>query len=209
MSFHLGATTAALRIAIKGMHCASCVGGVEKAVGAVPSVASVSVNLATEQANVSFVGPADLEAVIAAINRVGYAAVLSTAQFSISKLDCEDCVNRVEEAFQSVEGVVEANVQSRDRGLAQCALSGEATDAGDDRQDGDRGGLSNAGNQTRQSRARPRSRGPDGHRSSDPRHDPGVCPDLACLCARDGLHVFPAVHCVRDGAHRDADKPDH
>ncbi|MEJ0096341.1 MAG: copper-translocating P-type ATPase [Methylocella sp.] len=129
MSFHLGETTAALRIAVKGMHCASCVGRVEKAVGAVPSVASVSVNLATEQANVSFVGPADLEAVIAAINKVGYAAVLSTAQFSISKLDCEDCVNRVEDAFQSVEGVVEANVNLA-AGTGTVRFVRGATDAG-------------------------------------------------------------------------------
>ncbi len=46
---------------------------------------SVAVNLATEQATVSFLGPADLEAVLAAINKAGYASVLTTAQFLDSR----------------------------------------------------------------------------------------------------------------------------
>ncbi|HTN98819.1 MAG TPA: heavy metal-associated domain-containing protein, partial [Nordella sp.] len=41
-------------LGIEGMTCASCVGRVEKAIRAVPSVASASVNLATERAEVAF-----------------------------------------------------------------------------------------------------------------------------------------------------------
>ena len=99
-----------LSLPVKGMHCASCVGRVEKAIGAVPGVASVAVNLATEQASVSFLGPANLEGVIEAINAAGYASVLTTAHFSIAKMSCDSCVKTVEAAFRGVEGVVEARV---------------------------------------------------------------------------------------------------
>ncbi|VFU10465.1 heavy metal translocating P-type ATPase [Methylocella tundrae] len=102
--------SAPVSVPVEGMHCASCVGRVEKAISAVPCVASVSVNLATERADVSFNGPADLEAVIEAINKTGFAAVLTTAQFSITRMTCEGCVKTVEEAFKDVEGVVEAHV---------------------------------------------------------------------------------------------------
>src|SRR5271155_3116987 len=102
--------SAPIDVPVKGMNCASCVGRIEKAISAVPGVGAVAVNLATEHAIVSFVGPADLEGVIEAINKAGYAAVLTTAQFSIAKMTCDACVKTVEEAFQGVEGVVETKV---------------------------------------------------------------------------------------------------
>ncbi|ACK50522.1 heavy metal translocating P-type ATPase [Methylocella silvestris BL2] len=97
-------------VPIKGMHCASCVGRVEKAIATVPGVADVSVNLATEKASVSFLGPVDLDAVIAAINKAGYSAVLASAEFSIAQMTCDHCVKTVEEAFRGVTGVVDATV---------------------------------------------------------------------------------------------------
>jgi P-type Cu+ transporter len=39
---------------VRGMHCAACVGKVERALSAVPGVEQASVNLATEQATISF-----------------------------------------------------------------------------------------------------------------------------------------------------------
>jgi len=39
---------------VRGMHCAACVGRVERALTSVPGVDQASVNLATEQATVSF-----------------------------------------------------------------------------------------------------------------------------------------------------------
>lgn len=61
-------------IAIEGMTCASCVRRVEKAIAATPGVAQAAVNLATERAQVSFDGPADLPPVLAAIAKAGYGA---------------------------------------------------------------------------------------------------------------------------------------
>jgi Cu+-exporting ATPase len=55
---------------VEGMHCASCVGRVEKALAAVPGVTEASVNLAAGQARVSHgegvVAPADLAAAVKA-----------------------------------------------------------------------------------------------------------------------------------------------
>lgn len=52
-----------LSIPIEGMTCASCVSHVEKAVAKLPDVAKVSVNLATERADVAFTGKPDAAAV--------------------------------------------------------------------------------------------------------------------------------------------------
>ncbi|MQT13520.1 heavy metal translocating P-type ATPase [Segnochrobactrum spirostomi] len=65
---------ARLGFAIEGMTCASCVRRVEKAIRAVPGVADVSVNLATERADVVFAGRPDAAAVAARIEKAGYKA---------------------------------------------------------------------------------------------------------------------------------------
>ena len=57
------------------MTCASCVGRVERAVAAVPGVAWVSVNLATERAMVElYSSSSTVAAVEEAVHRAGYAA---------------------------------------------------------------------------------------------------------------------------------------
>jgi Cu+-exporting ATPase len=62
---------------IGGMTCASCVARVEKALAAVPDVTAATVNLATERAAVS--GARDPAALIAAVEKAGYAATVSHA----------------------------------------------------------------------------------------------------------------------------------
>jgi Cu+-exporting ATPase len=58
---------------VRGMHCAACVGKVERALTSVPGVDQASVNLATEQATVSF-DPArtSVDALQAAVAAAGY-----------------------------------------------------------------------------------------------------------------------------------------
>jgi Cu+-exporting ATPase len=58
---------------VRGMHCAACVGRIERALTSIPGVERASVNLATEQASVSF-DPArtSLEALQAAVTAAGY-----------------------------------------------------------------------------------------------------------------------------------------
>lgn len=73
-SRHDGTTpqVSTISVAIEGMHCASCVGRVERALNAVPGVTEAAVNLATEQARVT--GTMDSEQIIAAVKTAGYAA---------------------------------------------------------------------------------------------------------------------------------------
>jgi Cu+-exporting ATPase len=63
-----------LELAIGGMTCASCVGRVERALGQVPAVKSVSVNLANERAHIETLGDVDAATLIAAIEKAGYTA---------------------------------------------------------------------------------------------------------------------------------------
>ena len=61
-----------LDIDIKGMHCASCVLKVEKAISKIPNVKSAVVNLATEKATVQYEGSIDLNEVRKQVKKVGY-----------------------------------------------------------------------------------------------------------------------------------------
>lgn len=65
-------TTADTRLAIEGMHCASCVGRVEKALLSVPGARNASVNLATGSATVE--GNASAGDLIEALESAGYPA---------------------------------------------------------------------------------------------------------------------------------------
>ncbi|KAF1030718.1 MAG: putative copper-transporting ATPase PacS [Pseudomonas sp.] len=69
-----GSTT--FDLPISGMTCASCAGRVERALGKVPGVQSVSVNLANERAHVEVQGRMDPGILIAAVDKAGYTATL-------------------------------------------------------------------------------------------------------------------------------------
>ena len=72
---------ASVSLNVGGMTCASCVSRVEKALKKTPGVVSAEVNLATEKAEVKFVGQLDpmADRLIAAVERAGYHAKLSEA----------------------------------------------------------------------------------------------------------------------------------
>src|SRR5699024_10526484 len=63
-------------LAVTGMHCASCVGRVERVLKAIPGVRDAGVNLATEKAVVK-AGPGTTnEQLVAAIQRIGFDATI-------------------------------------------------------------------------------------------------------------------------------------
>ena len=64
--------TDAISLPIEGMTCASCVGRVEKALKAVPGVATASVNLATERASITTSAVVDRAQLVKAIETAGY-----------------------------------------------------------------------------------------------------------------------------------------
>ncbi|MBV5266903.1 heavy metal translocating P-type ATPase [Pinisolibacter aquiterrae] len=92
------------------MTCSSCVGRVEKALRAVPGVASAGVNLATERATVAFAGTPDPAALVAAIGQAGYGVGRDTLTLRIAGMTCASCVARIEKALAAVPGVVSAAV---------------------------------------------------------------------------------------------------
>jgi heavy metal translocating P-type ATPase len=66
---------------IEGMTCASCVNKIEKALGGVAEVGSANVNLATRIATIS-TGSEDVNALVRAVQSVGYGARLHTRERS-------------------------------------------------------------------------------------------------------------------------------
>ncbi len=70
-----GIPTETVRLQIDGMTCASCVGRVEKALARVPGTSAISVNLATNTAQLQrLAGSADDASLLAAVVRAGYGA---------------------------------------------------------------------------------------------------------------------------------------
>ncbi|MBD8100647.1 copper-translocating P-type ATPase [Pseudomonas fluorescens] len=72
--------TTTFDLPIGGMTCASCAGRVERALGKVPGVQRVSVNLANERAHIETVGQMDPGVLIAAVDKAGYTASLPQAE---------------------------------------------------------------------------------------------------------------------------------
>jgi len=99
-----------ISLPIEGMTCASCVGRVEAALAKVEGVESVSVNLATERADVRLTGPVDRTALIQAVEKVGYDVPAGTTELVVDNMTCASCVSRVEKALKAVPGVTEATV---------------------------------------------------------------------------------------------------
>ncbi len=126
MPDHPGAT---LSFRIAGMSCASCVGRIEKALAALPSVGAARVNLATERAEVSFNGRPDPDGVAEAIAKAGYAVPEETTELAIEGMSCASCVARVEKALQAVPGVRGAVVNLATRRATIRHLSGTAPHA--------------------------------------------------------------------------------
>jgi Cu+-exporting ATPase len=100
-----------IQMSVTGMTCASCSNRVEKALKKVPGVVSANVNLANEQASVSFdatqVAPSQL---LDAVEKAGYGVITDQVEFPVTGMTCASCSNRVEKALRKVPGVLEANV---------------------------------------------------------------------------------------------------
>ncbi|MBW8808494.1 MAG: copper-translocating P-type ATPase [Lysobacter sp.] len=99
-----------LRLHVTGMTCSSCAGRIERAVSALPGVAEVNVNLATETAEVAHdasVSAAQIERAIAA---AGYSVPSEDLVLALRGMNCGSCVGRIEKALTAVPGVLEASV---------------------------------------------------------------------------------------------------
>ena len=119
---------AELDLSIEGMTCASCVRRVEKALGQVPGVSAVSVNLATERARVAFDGePGTVAALVEAVGKAGYGAATREIDLQVGGMTCASCVGRVERALKRVPGVVAAEVNLATERARVTAAAGSVT----------------------------------------------------------------------------------
>ncbi|WP_339412643.1 heavy metal translocating P-type ATPase [Pseudomonas sp. EA_35y_Pfl2_R5] len=104
---------------ISGMTCTSCAERIERALAKVADVASVSINLASEQARVE--APADsLEQLVNAVSAAGYQVPSERLELALSGMTCASCAGRIERALAQQPGVLSANVNlTSERALLQ------------------------------------------------------------------------------------------
>ncbi|MCQ8278490.1 heavy metal translocating P-type ATPase [Acetobacteraceae bacterium KSS8] len=105
-----GATTIRRDVGLTELSCAACVKRVERVLGALPGVVSVSVNLATARASMDTGSDFELGTALAALDKAGYPASFEPVDLDVTGLSCAACVGRVERALKRVSGVREATV---------------------------------------------------------------------------------------------------
>jgi Au+-exporting ATPase len=100
----------AIGLPIEGMTCASCVGRVERSLGEIEGVHSVSVNLASERADIRARHTVDRHALVKAVEAAGYRVPPTTVELAVEGMHCASCVGRIEQALKAVPGVAGASV---------------------------------------------------------------------------------------------------
>jgi P-type Cu+ transporter len=124
MGNDMSAEAARLDFNVRGMTCASCVSHVEKALLTTPGVASASVNLATERADITLAPGADPRQIAKSVSDAGYEPVVETIELGVGGMTCASCVAHVERALKAVPGVIEASVNLATERASVRALSG-------------------------------------------------------------------------------------
>ncbi len=113
---------------ISGMTCTSCAGRVERALAKVADVASVSINLASEQARVE--APADsLEQLVNAVSAAGYQVPSERLELALSGMTCASCAGRIERALAKQPGVLSVSVNLASERAQLQLLRGTDTNA--------------------------------------------------------------------------------
>ncbi|MFC6623964.1 MULTISPECIES: heavy metal translocating P-type ATPase [Sphingomonadaceae] len=117
----------AISLPIEGMTCASCVGRVERALGKIEGVHTVSVNLATERADIRANDGVDQRTLVQAIEGAGYRVPSNSIDLAVDGMTCASCVGRVERALKAVPGVTDATVNlATERASVRGTASGQA-----------------------------------------------------------------------------------
>lgn len=108
---------ARLTARVEGMHCAACVGRIERTVGRMDGVSEVSVSLPAESMEVAYDPRATSPKAIAeAVAKLGFTADLpeasstETLELNIGGMHCAACVGRIERTVGNLEGVGRAEV---------------------------------------------------------------------------------------------------
>ncbi|HLO95555.1 MAG TPA: copper ion binding protein, partial [Burkholderiaceae bacterium] len=120
-------TSSTLSLPVTGMSCASCVKRVERLLGQVPGVGAVTVNLATEQADLS--GQPSLQDLSRALSKGGFGLRERQWQLHITGMTCASCVGRIEKTLRKQPGVLEASVNLATETATVRALANADSDA--------------------------------------------------------------------------------
>ena len=103
-------STRTIHLDVRGMTCANCAGTGEEALDALDGVEQVSVNVATDEASVTYdPDRTPLSAVYDAIDDAGYEPVSEGVSVAITDMTCANCAETNESALASTAGVVRAD----------------------------------------------------------------------------------------------------
>jgi Cu+-exporting ATPase len=96
---------------ITGMTCSACATRIEKGLTRMEGVTKANVNLALEQASVSYdPKQMDVEMIEQKITDLGYGTVKESMDFEITGMTCAACSTRIEKGLNRMVGVSQANV---------------------------------------------------------------------------------------------------
>lgn len=110
-----------ITLPIQGMNCTGCAANVERAIGKLPGVSSVKVDLKANTANIAF-DPlkVDLVEFQYAITQVGYEIPSAEIILTIEGMSCVSCSSHVGSALSDLMGVLQATV-NLDKATAKVA----------------------------------------------------------------------------------------
>lgn len=99
-----------LTFRLAGLSCASCVRRAESAAATPSGIVSAAINLAREAITLDAQDADAVRAAAAATKAAGYPAETQTTRLALDGLSCASCIAKVETAFLSVPGVLQADV---------------------------------------------------------------------------------------------------
>jgi Cu+-exporting ATPase len=115
-----------LTLPVAGMTCATCASRIEKVLGRLPGVDAASVNLAAEQASVTYdAGLLSAADIAAAIGGAGFSVPNQTVELAIEGMTCASCSGRIEKALGKLPGVVLATVNLATETATVSVASGQ------------------------------------------------------------------------------------
>ena len=115
-------------ISIEGMHCASCAVSIEKALSKIKGVDKANVNFATARAYINYdAAQTKTSEFESSIKKLGYKAVSSSSLnfiFIVNGMESMHCVNLVDKAIRSVNGVNDVSINLELRKASVDAVPG-------------------------------------------------------------------------------------
>lgn len=96
------------------MTCGGCAGRVTRTLESVEGASDIYVNLADQSARFTVEDAGPMNAAVEALNTAGYPARSEQLRLAITGMTCASCVGRLDRAFRSEPGVIDAKVNLAD-----------------------------------------------------------------------------------------------